>query len=77
MTKEVICFALKQNGVQEYLVDGVMSLYKGCKAVVYHDNGCSDKRCVGWFINGVVVCGQPSFVWEVAWGGALYDQHGV
>ena len=32
--KEVIHFALRQKGVPEYLVNGVMSLYKGCKTVV-------------------------------------------
>ena len=31
--KEVIWFALRQKGVPDYLVDGVMSLYKGCKTV--------------------------------------------
>ena len=25
---------------------------------VYHSNGCSDRRCEGWFINGIVV-GRP------------------
>ena len=29
--REVICFALRRKGVQEYLVNGVMSLYKVCK----------------------------------------------
>ena len=24
-----------------------------------------------------LLCGQPSFAWEVVWGGALYDQDGV
>ena len=31
MPREVICFALRSKGVPEYLRDGVMSLYKGCK----------------------------------------------
>ena len=87
---EVICFALRQKGIPEYLVDGVMSLYKGCKTAVsvdrelskvhflcgswcsskvcfestfiYHGNGCSGRRCEGWFINGLVVCRRSSFV---------------
>ena len=29
--REVICFALRRRGVPEYLVNGVMSLYKDCK----------------------------------------------
>ena len=32
--KEVIHFALRQKGVPEYLVNGVMSLYTGFKTVV-------------------------------------------
>ena len=32
--KEVIHFALRQKGVPEHLVNGVMSLYTGCKTVV-------------------------------------------
>ena len=79
--REVIGFALRQKSVPEYLVNEVMSLYKGCKTAVsvhgelsssfsvkdgvhhcfestfnYHGNGYSDRRCEGWFINGVVVC---------------------
>ena len=34
MLREVIHFALRQKGVPEYLVDGVMCLYKGCKTAV-------------------------------------------
>ena len=34
MPREVICFALRQKGVSEYLVNGVLSLYKGCKTAV-------------------------------------------
>ena len=34
---EVIRFALKRKGVPEYLVNGVMSLYKGCKTAVSVD----------------------------------------
>ena len=37
MPMEVICFALRRKGVLEYLVDGVMSLYKGCKTAVSVD----------------------------------------
>ena len=32
--REVIRFALRRKGVPEYLVNGVMSLYKGCKTAV-------------------------------------------
>ena len=32
--REVICFALRQYGVSEYFVDGVMSLYKDYKTAV-------------------------------------------
>ena len=31
--REVICFALGQKGVAEYLENGVMALYHGCKTV--------------------------------------------
>ena len=76
--REVIHFALRQKGVPEYLVNGVMSLYKGCKTAASVDGElsssfsvkvgvhqgsalsplylCSDRRCEGWFVNGVVVC---------------------
>ena len=78
---------MRQKGVPEYLVNGVMSLYKGCKTDVSVDrelsssfpvkvgahqgsalnpllfiNGCSIRRCEGWFVNGVadslVLCGE-------------------
>ena len=39
VTRKVIWFALRQKGVQEYLVNGVMSLYKGCKTAVSVDGG--------------------------------------
>ena len=39
--KEVICFALTQNGVPKYLVNRVMSFYKGCKTVVSVDGELS------------------------------------
>ena len=32
--RKVICFALRRRVVPEYLIDGVMSLYKGCKTAV-------------------------------------------
>ena len=32
--REVIRFTLRRKGVPEYLVNGVMSLYKGCKTDV-------------------------------------------
>ena len=88
MPREVIRFALRQKGVPEYLVNGVMSLYKGCKTASSVDgelssslsvkvgvhlgstlspllDGCSDRRCEGWFINGVVVCRRSCFVWGI------------
>ena len=34
VSREVIRFSLRRKGVPEYLVNGVMSLYKGCKAAV-------------------------------------------
>ena len=38
---EVIRFALRWKGVPEYLVNGVMSLYKGCKTTVSVDGELS------------------------------------
>ena len=35
--REVIRFALRQKGVPEYLVNEIMSLYKGCKTVLSVD----------------------------------------
>ena len=32
--REIIRFALRRKGVPEYLVNGVMSLYKGCKKLM-------------------------------------------
>ena len=90
VAREVICFALRQKGFPEYLVNGAMSLYKGCytaisvdggtikfifceswcplrvffeSTFIYHGNGCSDGRCEGSFINGVVLCRRSCFVW--------------
>ena len=34
VTKEIICFALRRKGALEYLVNLVMSLYKGCKIAI-------------------------------------------
>ena len=39
--REVIRFALRQKGVPEYLVNWVMSLYKGCKTAVSVDGELS------------------------------------
>ena len=46
MPREVICFALRQKGVPEYLVNGVMSLYKGCKTTVSVDGELSNSFSV-------------------------------
>ena len=82
VSREINRFALRRKGVPEYLVNGVMPLYKGCKTAasadggtikfifceswcplrvcfestfIFHSKGCSDRKCEGWFINGVVV----------------------
>ena len=39
--REVICFDLMRKGVPEYLVDGVMSLYKCCKTAASIDGELS------------------------------------
>ena len=39
--REVICFTLRRKIVPEYLVNGVMSLYKGCKTAVSVDSKLS------------------------------------
>ena len=39
--REVVCFALRQKGIPEHLVNGVMSLYKGCKFAVSVDGELS------------------------------------
>ena len=44
--REVICFALRRKGVAEYLVNGVMSLYKGCKTAVSIDGKLSSSFSV-------------------------------
>ena len=37
MPSEVICFVLRRKSIPEYLVDGVMSPYKGCKTATSVD----------------------------------------
>ena len=44
--REVIQFALRWKGVPEYLVNGVMSLYKGCKTTVSVDGELSSSFSV-------------------------------
>ena len=44
--REVIRFALRRKGVPEYLVNGVMSLYKGCKTAVSVDGELSSSFSV-------------------------------
>ena len=44
--KEVICFPLRQKGVPEYLVNRVMSLYKGFKTAVSVDGELSSSFSV-------------------------------
>ena len=46
MPKEVIRLALKRKGVSEYLVNGVMSLSKGCKTTVSVDGELSSSYSV-------------------------------
>ena len=46
MPREVIRFALRWKGVPEYLVNGVMSLYKGCKTAVLVDRELSSSFSV-------------------------------
>ena len=46
MPKEVIRLALKRKGVPEYLVNGVMSLSKGCKTTVSVDGELSSSYSV-------------------------------
>ena len=44
--REVIRFALRRKGVPEYLVNGVMSLYEGCKTAVLVDGELSSSFSV-------------------------------
>ena len=44
--REVIRFASRRKGVPEYLVNGVMSLYKGCKTAVSVDGEISSSFSV-------------------------------
>ena len=32
---------------------------------IYYNNERSDRRCEGWFIKGVAVCRQSSFLWGI------------
>ena len=41
LPREVICVALRRNGVAEYLVNGIMSLHKSCKTAVSVDRELS------------------------------------
>ena len=41
-TRPVICFALRQKSVLEYLVNEVMSLYEGCRTAVSVEGELSD-----------------------------------
>ena len=43
---EVIRFALRQKGVPEYVVNGVMSLYEGCKTAILVDGKLSSSFSV-------------------------------
>ena len=53
--REVIRFALRRKGVPEYLVNGVMSLYKGCKTAVSVDGELSSS----FFVKVGVHQGSP------------------
>ena len=44
--REVICFALRQKGVPEYLANWVMSLYKDCKTAASVDGELSSSFSV-------------------------------
>ena len=44
--REVICFTSRWKSVPEYLVNGVMSLYKGCKTAVSVDGELSSSFSV-------------------------------
>ena len=46
MSREVICFALRHKTVPEYLIYGVMSLYKGCKTAISVDGELSSSFSV-------------------------------
>ena len=52
--REVICFALRCKGVPEYLVNGVISLYKGCKTAVSVDEQLSSSSFVKVSIKGLL-----------------------
>ena len=46
LSREVISFALRQKGVPECLVNGIMSLYKGCNTAVSVDGKLSSSFSV-------------------------------
>ena len=46
MPREVIRFALRQKGFPVYLINGVMSLYEGCKTAVSVDGELSSSFSV-------------------------------
>ena len=46
VSREVIRFALRQKGVPEYVVNGVMSLYEGCKTAILVDGELSSSFSV-------------------------------
>ena len=41
LPREDNCFALRRNGVQEYMIHGFMSLYKGCQTTASVDGELS------------------------------------
>ena len=44
--REVLCFSVRLKGVQEYLVNEAMSLYKGCETAVSVDGELSSSFSV-------------------------------
>ena len=59
--REVIHFALRWNGVTEYLVNGVAPLYKGCKTAVSVDGGTINFIfCESWCPSRV--CFESTFI---------------
>ena len=46
MQREVLCFNVRLKGVQEYLVNEAMSLYKGCETAVSVDGELSSSFSV-------------------------------
>ena len=60
--REVIQFALRQKGVPEYLVDGVMPLYKGCKTAVSVDGELSSSFSVKVGVHQKSTLSPPLFI---------------